>query len=656
MQAPDWPTCGHAGGHDRCIGIQVDGFDRCLAHLEPDLLDQALLRLHSSADLDARGTPISAELLTRILRAVQGQDERPTFGRARFSRAQFTGDPSFRNARFTGDASFRDAHFTGDASFRDARFALGAWFSRAQFTGDASFRDAHFAQDASFRDVHFTGEAMFSGARFALAAWFSRAQFVRTAWFSDARFTRDARFDHVQFAAAFFSSAQFIGAAGFDHAQFTGAAWFIDAQFKDAAGFDHAQFTGTAWFSGAQFIGAAGFSGTRLAGAGEFSGARFETATSLGPLAAASLSVDRAVFVGPVMIEAAANAVSCRDTTWSAGVTLRLRYAEVDLERATFTVPSFVTGSDQPFEPSVGPLDESEIRNHVLHKGDDPPDLWVPTLTSLRGSDSANLSVTDVDLSHCRFAGARLLDEVRLEGRCVFDHPPQGFHTSWAWPPIWRWSNRQSLAEERTWRTTTRKYARWSKARSSEPAEVGPERLAGLYRQLRKAQEDAKNEPGAADFYYGEMEMRRHSITTPAAERTILWLYWLLSGYGLRAVRALAALGILAVITTTALTAWGLAASAPPQNLTGIITSSAGNRARINATLNTATPQLPSAGQRWTAPRARTALEVTLDSIVFRATDQPLTTAGIWTTDIARILGPVLLALALLAVRNRVKR
>jgi hypothetical protein len=32
-------------------------------------------------------------------------------------------------------------------------------------------------------------------------------------------------------------------------------------------------------------------------------------------------------------------------------------------------------------------------------------------------------------------------------------------------------------------------------------------RLVALYRQLRKAQEDAKNQPGAADFYYGEKEM-----------------------------------------------------------------------------------------------------------------------------------------------------
>ena len=46
----------------------------------------------------------------------------------------------------------------------------------------------------------------------------------------------------------------------------------------------------------------------------------------------------------------------------------------------------------------------------------------------------------------------------------------------------------------------------------SEPESVvlTPGVIAGLYRALRKGREDAKDEPGAADFYYGEMEMRRH--------------------------------------------------------------------------------------------------------------------------------------------------
>jgi len=73
---------------------------------------------------------------------------------------------------------------------------------------------------------------------------------------------------------------------------------------------------------------------------------------------------------------------------------------------------------------------------------------------------------------------------------------------------------------------------------TGQPAQpLEPDRLAVLYRALRKAQEDSKNEPGAADFYYGEMEMRRHDPHTPWAEQVILWLYWLVSGYGLRRLR-----------------------------------------------------------------------------------------------------------------------
>ena len=300
------------------------------------------------------------------------------------------------------------------------------------------------------------------------------------------------------------------------------------------------------------------------------------------------------------------------------------------------------------------------MRSQVIAERGESRDLWMPVLLSLRGADAFNLSVTDIDLSQCRFAGAKLLDQLRLEGRCIFDRPPDGLHAGWTWPLVWRWSSRQSLSEERIWRTTTPKYSGWAASQSSISAEVLPERLAGLYRQLRKSQEDAKNEPGAADLYYGEMEMRRLAHTTSFAERGILWIYWLISGYGLRALRSLAALVIVGLIVAAILIGYGLGASAPvttpPQRLAGTVISTPHKPATINAVLNGISPQLPPANQRWTHERAQTALEVTVDSLVFRSTDQPLTIVGTWITIIARILGPVLLAFTLLAVRNRVKR
>jgi hypothetical protein len=73
-----------------------------------------------------------------------------------------------------------------------------------------------------------------------------------------------------------------------------------------------------------------------------------------------------------------------------------------------------------------------------------------------------------------------------------------------------------------------------------------------LYRQLRRAVEDARNEPGAADLYYGEMEMRRLS-TRRWDERTLLTAYWLVSGYSLRATRAMLMLAALLVIAAEVL-------------------------------------------------------------------------------------------------------
>ena len=146
----------------------------------------------------------------------------------------------------------------------------------------------------------------------------------------------------------------------------------------------------------------------------------------------------------------------------------------------------------------------------------------------------------------------------------------------------------------------------------AEERDQAPERVVALYRSLRKAFEDSKNEAGAGDFYYGEMEARRHAKLSSRAERMILWFYWLLSGYGQRASRALIALFVVVAMVTSLLTVWG---------------QDFGMAARI-----------------------------ALGAVVFRDDRTELTAAGEWTVLVARFLGPVLLALAVLAVRARVKR
>jgi Pentapeptide repeats (9 copies) len=391
---PYWPACAHRDSEtDKpCIGRRVDGFDHCLAHLETAQLDWALQRLGPGADLHASGTCINAELFARILRSVATGNEPARFGDAYFTRARFPEGVSFAGVSFTGAIWFNGARFDGDARFDGAEFGADTRFDGAEFGGDARFGETQFCGVAKFDRARFGGDARFDGADFQATARFGGAQFGSGALFDGAAFTGDARFHGANFG---------------------GDARFVGAHFGQDAGFDGAQF---GW-------------------AARFVGARFEKAASLGPLAAAELILQRAVFARPVVIEAAAALVTCNDVTWESGVTLRLRYARVDLTGAKFTAPSFIVGTDEPFglTPGFARLDESNVRRRVgapvvpKHVGEGqapdlpvalarrppaerraPDDPWMPAILSLRGADDSNLFGCRVDFSQHR-RGVRLV-------------------------------------------------------------------------------------------------------------------------------------------------------------------------------------------------------------------------------------------------------
>lgn len=152
----------------------------------------------------------------------------------------------------------------------------------------------------------------------------------------------------------------------------------------------------------------------------------------------------------------------------------------------------------------------------------------------------------------------------------------------------------------------------------------GPAALAALYRQLRKAFEDGKDEPGAADFYMGEMEMRRldNRPGRPRAERGLLTAYWALSGYGLRASRALAWLGLAMTATVLAVMLWGLPTSDPKPLTTG--TQAAPGQPVLLTTDNPAPVLTGPPHTRLTTERAEKATRIVLNSVVFRSSGHPL--------------------------------
>ena len=426
-------------------------------------------------------------------------------------------------------------------------------------------------------------------------------------------------------------TADFRGATFTDHALFhrvTFSKWanFSDATFKKGAHFFRGGFREDVDFGNATFAKRARFS--RMT----FKRADFRDVRFLGGavflVRVGELMLTRAAVSGELTVEALAGNVNASNLRGEGRFSLRLRAAKVDLSGLVFNGPVTVHGLQQPLH-----WDESGLADQATSL---PP----VRVVSLAGADAERLVLSDIDLTECRFAGMHRMDQLFLDGRCVFGRDPGG--------------RRQVLAEEGYWRAT-RPDRRWTRhaARGWPPTPSGvevvsPARLQVMYRQLRKATEDAKNEPGAADFYYGEMEMRR-AAAARLGEKILLWLYWACSGYALRANRALACLAVTIAATIMALTVWGFPATGTDLTGHGTLIGPAGPEP-ITLTIRRANPVKP------TSARAEKATEITLNAVIFRGADTQITTVGRYLDLLARILGPLFLGLSALAIRNQVKR
>jgi uncharacterized protein YjbI with pentapeptide repeats len=476
------------------------------------------------------------------------------------------------------------------------------------------------------------GNANFGSATFEGTASFVSATFQGTAGFASATVEGT-----VQFGAAAFQ-----GTASFVSVVFQGDAWFGAAAFQGHALFESVVFQGDAWFRLATFQRSAQFVSATFQGTASFVSAIFEQASHLGPLVAGRVKLARAVFNGPATLLLAARHLECRRTRWSSTATLQLRYATVDFSHAVFEYPLTIAAEAAPFPLRDGqPMAEAMLSAAA--------DAGV-RVASLRGVDAAHLVLADVDLSGCLFLGTVHLDQIRLEGACTFDTAPSGIHWR-GWRPA-RFTPRRTLAEEHHWRASQTAAAPGWNVAVLGAGRVGPLQLAPVYRALRKALEDGKHEPGAADFYYGEMEMRRHADDIPRSERGLLTAYWALSGYGLRASRALSWLAATMLATVLLLMGFGIAQDSPKQEVTGTVPAGGG---KVTFVIDKTDPQNPQ-GDRFTSERFEKALNVTLNSVVFRSSGQDLTTAGTYIEMTSRLTEPILLGLAVFAVRNRVKR
>ncbi len=495
--------------------------------------------------------------------------------------------------------SIRRAAASGPIALRcaEARFVAALELNGAQIL-DADFSAARFPRGLRLVNVCFRKEANFEGARGS------------DLWLTDVSFEGDARFRSVRAANLGVKATSFERYSTFDGA-ILGFGSFRDVTFAADARFRKVKGRGPLTFRSARFAGAASFQGCETRSL-NFLGCEFE-----GPFQSRDLETkDVLSFVGAAFADTRTLEVSAgrelvlRETSFSQPLGLTAASPSVDASRA-----SFERGADILLEPGA----VADFRSAAF---------LGPSLVSTRGTgengarivsiDRARvdrLTLQGLDLSKCSLAGLHRLDDVLISGRGQLALAPALVKGSY---------RREILADEALLRSRRSGRFRWARTPWTTPPSMedreplNSQEISDTYRAMRKARESSRDFPGAADFYYGEMEMRREGAGA-LLERLILNLYWLVSGYGMRAGRA-ALTYVIAILVLTA----------------GFQTIGLENPPDFWRTLG------------WTLTASV--------SLAKPVEDLSLTTAGLYLNLVTRVVGPALIALVVLALRSRVRR
>lgn len=192
--------------------------------------------------------------------------------------------------------------------------------------------------------------------------------------------------------------------------------------------------------------------------------------------------------------------------------------SELDLSQSYIQSKGLrITGST----PAVIRLDGAHLGGKTILK----PDLGHPNLRLLAPNSppwlEGGVEFTRVDLSECRLLGNELREMKFTD-------------VLWA-----RRYGRNVLYDEIAVRREWRK--KWIPGRFS----IGL--LKESYQDLKQIHQDQGDHAKAGDFHYGEMEMKRCEYRWPRRVLCLEFLYWFLSGYGTRPLRAFVVLILMAL-------------------------------------------------------------------------------------------------------------
>lgn len=407
-----------------------------------------------------------------------------------------------------------------------------------------------------------------------------------------------------------------------DKVVLTGELRCVETVFAGPVRIRNAQFPGVD-FNGARFEAYVTLTDVEVADRIRALGAVFDRDVDLTDVTCGGLmTFARATFTGSVNM----SGIRCEDLdlrriTFHHRISFELdQVTRVDLARATFDRGvRFACAAATKIDMIEVDLGGPSVLTAVAETIDKFRMQNRPVLGRVLGTDLSLLRLSYVDLSRCSFTGAHNLDKLAVDDWHGWGTTPRSF---WI-------THRVTIADEHR----VRHGRRWKLAGDTADA-PSADSVQGDYHALRSMMQDRKDQRAASDFYYGEMEMRRTTLwrsfrgrvrtrrwraaASALGEWSLVFLYWLLSGYGQRAWRAFTTLAAVVVGASLALVRWGFLA---PTDFSGA----------LRFTLRSATS-------------------------VLRETSAGLTPAGDWIELGVRLVAPLLLALGLFAIRDRVRR
>lgn len=337
---------------------------------------------------------------------------------------------------------------------------------------DAQFIACTFLGRISFCNVTFKGPTDFVGTEFEGDVLFSHCEFKAEQAYS----WRKVDFGGTSFAGEVqFYQCRFRLRVDFEKAEFQKEARFYGTRFFEEASFEWCRFLAKATWVKSRFYKEGNFRFAYFAMLGEFWRVVFRRAGYFGGTSFGEANFGNTKFLGAVGFGSAQfhGAANFAGTTFCGGLA---NFRGCVFHKQVFFRGRYDSQSKQLLGKCFARTGEVDFR-HVI--------LGVPEALVLQ----------DADLQRCRIDGTNLR-------KAQFSNV------------LWPWAD-----------------GRWQ-IKDEEDGVGNWGRLERAYSDLKKNYEDRGSYEHAADFHFGEKEMRRRNPETPPGQKMLLRAYYWLSGYG----------------------------------------------------------------------------------------------------------------------------